>query len=67
MTLKKATEPPEMRRFAGDDFELLGGNPARGFTSQASAQKLAREWLAYPAGGHARVVLWKGKYWVYGN
>jgi hypothetical protein len=64
---RKLISPPETRRIANDEFELLGGNPDNGFASKARAQQLAREWLVYPKGGHARVVLWKNRYYVYGN
>jgi hypothetical protein len=60
-------EPPEMRRFAGDDFELLGGNPEDGFATQEEAKQLAKEWLVYPEGGHVRVVLWHERWYAYGN
>lgn len=65
--MKTTKYPPEMKRIAGDDFELLGGNPDKGFASKTAAQKLAREWLVYPKGGHARVINWKGRWYVYGN
>jgi hypothetical protein len=60
-------QPQEMKRIANDDFELLGGNPDNGFSSKAKAQQLAREWLVYPKGGHARVIKWNDRWWVYGN
>ena len=60
-------DPPEMRRFAGDDFELLPGNPEDGFETQEEAKRIAKEWLVYPEGGHVRVVLWHERWYAYGN
>lgn len=60
-------QPQEVKRIANEDFDLIGGNPDGGFTSKAKAQQLAREWLAYPKGGHARVIKWNDRWWVYGN
>ena len=65
--MKKTTQPPEMKYFNSEPFELLGGNPDNGFISKERAQKLAKEWLVYPKGGHARVINWKGRWWTYGN
>jgi len=64
---KRVWEPPETRRFDNEDMELLGGNPANGFKTRVEALKLALEWKLYPVGGKARIVVMKGKYWVYGN
>ena len=61
-------QPPEMKRIAGDDYELLGGNPDNGFPTKERAIKLAIEWKMYPKGGKARVLKDKfGRWWVYGN
>jgi len=60
-------QPQETKRIAGEDFELLGGNPDNGFATKAKARQLASEWLVYPKGGHARVVKWNGRWWVFGN
>lgn len=59
--------PLEMKRINGDDFELIGGNPEGGFTTKTGAQRLAKDWLSYPKGGHARVIHWNNRWWVYGN
>lgn len=59
--------PPDSRYINGEEFELLPGNPDTGFLSKGRAQQLAKDWLGYPKGGHARVIPWKGRYWVYGN
>ena len=60
-------QPQEVKRIANEDFELIGGNPHNGFATKAKAQQLAREWLVYPKDGHARVIQWNGRWWVYGN
>jgi hypothetical protein len=58
---------PETKRIGNDEYELLGGNPDSGFGTKIAAQRLAREWLSYPADGHARVINMHGRYYVYGN
>jgi hypothetical protein len=61
------TGPKETIYIKSEPFELLGGNPDLGFYTKQQAQRLAKEWLTYPKGGHARIIPWKGRYWVYGN
>jgi hypothetical protein len=64
---KDLPSPPETKRIGGEDFELLGGNPDIGFLLKSKADKLAEEWKTYPVGGHARVIKWDDRWWVYGN
>lgn len=60
-------QPAETKHIGGEAFELLGGNPDHGYTSKEKAQQLQKEWLSYPRGGHARIIKWNDRWWVYGN